>query len=110
MALNRILLVIAVAITSCNGSNPNGNNSGQNDTATLSAAPNNTAPAASPADSTGGLSQVKVDNLDCPVCRKSVDKCLQDTTSYMGKLVGFDSKQCQVEFLGDPTKYKLDSK
>src|SRR5438132_13920183 len=44
------------------------------------------------------FSLVKVDNLDCPVCRKSLLNCLEDTTSYLGKLIGFNTRQCKTEF------------
>lgn len=110
--ITRLLCIIIVTVSGCN---TNGNHpAGKNDAATSSISADNTVKTDTmpTADSVlrANFSLVRVDNLACPVCRKPLVNCVEDTTSYLGKLIGFDSRQCGTEFAKNPGAYRIDYK
>lgn len=110
---NKILCIVFITAASCNtNSGTNGSNPAtQRDTTTTIAATKTNADsnAAKANDSIihAKHNLVKIDNLDCPVCRKTVVGGYEDTSTYLCKLIGFDSKLCKDAFTKNPSAYKI---
>lgn len=107
--INGILLLIVVAISACNTNSIPNNNSGVKETATDATGINKQNADSNTVKSTNLLidRNIHIDNLDCPVCRKSLVKGFKDTTSYLGKTIGFDCKKCEEDFLKNSDLYKI---
>src|SRR4051812_7836730 len=110
--INKLLCMVIIIVPGCN---TNGNHAVSNYNSDTSVRPadkvvtTDTLPAKDTAVR-AKFSLVRVDNLDCPVCRKPLLNCLEDTTSFLGKTIGFDSRQCKTEFAKNPEVYKIEPK
>lgn len=110
---NRILFTIMIISTGCNTNSNNTNSTNQQDRSTKQLVGSNSDSISARANDSvihAKLNLVKIDNLDCPVCRKPMSKGIEDTVTYACMLYGFDSKQCREEFSKKPDKYKVNQK
>ena len=72
----------------------------------------NTAAPGAPADKkkaavdSPALARIKIANETDPVCGMPLIRGYEDTTMYIGKIIGFCSHECKDDFMKKPSAYR----